>query len=151
MARFGDPSLGQITCGQLVDLVVRVGAGTEALALWHQEACVLTGRPMPAEANEVWTLYGAVVGELLQGKFQLEIVDATQCFRKPDRDFAAFHHMKELCAGIGGFLWGFEPPEGPPRNSWTRPALHVRRCRGIMAQSLQVIWLPGMFGFVCMK
>ena len=106
-AVLGDPLLRALKVGDHVDLVVKVfeqlSHGSRAVAMWHDEACMLRGNCLPVG---IWTLYGYQISGFGSDGAELQVCSESACFQRPAVDAGAFTRVKEVCAGLGGISLG---------------------------------------------
>ena len=99
----GDPLLRALKAGDHVDIVVKVleqlPQGSKAVALWHDEACILRGDRLPVG---IWTPYGHQISGFGSDGAELQVSSESACFQRPAVDAGAFTRVKEVCAGLGG-------------------------------------------------
>ena len=106
-AVLGDPLLRALKVGDHVDLVVKVfeqlSHGSRAVAMWHDEACVLRGNCLPVG---IWTLYGYQISGFGSDGAELQVCSESACYQRPAVDAGAFTRVKEVWAGLGGISLG---------------------------------------------
>ncbi|CAE6966038.1 aquIMA [Symbiodinium sp. CCMP2592] len=97
----GDPSLRELSLGQLVDIVVVHIHGDTFKGLWNCDLFACKGL-----GPGVWTLYGFVLDHIDQNTGHLRATDTSKAFLRPEASPDSVTTLVEVCSGIGGISVG---------------------------------------------
>ena len=104
---FGDPRLGDMAPGCLVDLVAYVRSsdphGATFEALWHREQFRCSGS---FEVDRVYTFYGIRYKGVMGSLHHLDVLEGTLVVCRPTLTAESFSSVTEVCAGLGGISLG---------------------------------------------
>ena len=92
----GDPALGDLKPGAVIDVVVASVSEGLFKGLWHGDLYMVEGL-----AAGVWTLMGYKLAHVQSGVGYLSKDSDSHEFLRPPLELSSFGMLKELCSGIG--------------------------------------------------